>query len=134
KAAVAANDANNAVRDASLAAPAAQFRPGSGTLGQALGSFVDPLSQAASPEAETRYQEALGRYQAANKDVLDVYKQLAALDPNEPGALLRYAQAAKAAADIKTAVALYTRFVKRFSDDPLAADARKKIKELKKQL
>jgi tetratricopeptide (TPR) repeat protein len=134
RAAVAANDANNALRDSALAAPEAQFRPGSGALGQALGSFVDPLGQAASNQAEARYQEALARYQAANKDALGVYKQLTALEPNEPSALFTYAQAAEASGDLKQAIAIYTRFVKRFPNDSLAGDTKKKIKTLKKQL
>lgn len=134
RAAAAANDANLAIRAAGLAAPAAQFRPGGGALGQALGSFVDPLAQQASSAAESRYQEAFGRYQSANKEALGVYKRLSALAPNDSSALLRYAQAAEAAQDVKTAVSVYTTFVKRFPDDQLAGDARKKIKQLKQQL
>ena len=83
QASAAANDASFAQRDASLAAPGAQFRPGAGALGQALGSFVDPLAQAASADAEQRFQEAVGRYQAANREALGVYKQLSELSPND---------------------------------------------------
>lgn len=133
RAAVAANDANLALRAASLAAPAAQFRPGGGALGQALGSFIDPLAQAESTDAESRYREAVARYTAANKDALGVYKRLSALSPNDSSALLRYAQAAEGAQDFKTAAAVYATFVKRFPDDPLAADARKRIMQLKQQ-
>jgi tetratricopeptide (TPR) repeat protein len=133
RAAVAANDANLALRAISLAAPAAQFRPGGGALGQALGSFIDPLAQAASTDAEARYREAAARYTAANKDALGVYKRLSALAPNDSSALLRYAQAAEGAQDFKTAAAVYTTFVKRFPDDSLAADARKKIAQLKQR-
>lgn len=134
RAAVAANDANLALRAASLAAPAAQFRPGGGALGQALGSFIDPLAQAASTDAESRYREAAARYQAANQEALGVYKRLSALAPNDSSALLRYAQAAEGAQDFKTAAAVYGTFVKRYPTDPLAADARKKIKQLKQQI
>ncbi len=91
QAAVAANDANAAARALSLAAPAAQFRPGAGALGQALGSFVDPLGQAASTQAETLYQEAVAKYQTANRDALDVYRQLSALAPEDSSALIRWA-------------------------------------------
>jgi len=129
----AANDANLAARDASIAAPAAQFRPGSGALGNALGSFVDPLAQAASSEAEQRYQEAVGRYQAANGEALGVYKQLSELSPNDSASLLRWAQAAEGAGDVKTALNVYGRFVKRFPTDPLVVDVRQRIKDLEQQ-
>lgn len=133
QAAQAANDAGLASRDASLAAPGAQFRPGAGALGQALGSFVDPLAQAASADAEQRYQEAVARYQAANSDALGVYKQLSGLSPQDSGALLRWAQAAEGAGDVNTALTVYKRFVNRFPTDPLVVDARQKIKELQAQ-
>jgi tetratricopeptide (TPR) repeat protein len=129
----AANDAQIASRDASLAAPGAQFRPGAGALGQALGSFVDPLGQAASADAERRYQEAVGRYQTANREALGVYKQLSTLAPEDSGALLRWAQAAEGAGDVDTALTVYKRFVNRFPTDPLVVDARQKIKELEAQ-
>ncbi|HEU0303122.1 MAG TPA: hypothetical protein VFR32_00940 [Gaiellaceae bacterium] len=133
QASAAANDANLAIRDASLAAPAAQFRPGAGALGQALGSFVDPLSQAASAQAEQRYQEAVGRYQAANRQALGVYKKLSTLSPDDSAAALRYAQAAEGAGELATALAAYRAFVKRFPTDPLVVDARQKIRELERQ-
>ena len=129
----AANDVNVALRDISLAAPAAQFRPGSGALGEALGSFTDPLAQAASSQAEQRYREALGRYQSANKEALGVYKKLSQLSPQDSSALIRYAQAAEGAGELATAISIYQRFVKRFPTDPLVVDARQKIKELKSQ-
>jgi tetratricopeptide (TPR) repeat protein len=134
RAAAAANDANIALRSISLAAPGAQFQPGgTGVLGKALGSFVDPLTQAASTDAEASYREAVSRFQAANREALGVYKRLAALSPNDSSALLRYAQAAEASNNLKAAIAVYTTFVKRFPDDQLASDARKKIRELKQQ-
>ena len=132
QAGAAANDANLAARELSLAAPAAQFRPGAGALGQALGSFVDPLTQAASAQAERRYSEAVGRYQSANREALGVYKTLSELSPDDSSALIRYAQAAEASGDLKTAVGAYGQFVKRFPTDPLVVDARQKIEELKK--
>jgi tetratricopeptide (TPR) repeat protein len=133
KAAAAAADVNNAIQAADALAPSTQFRPGTGTLGQALGSYVDPISQAATSRAQAAYQDALGRYQSANREALGVYKQLADLDPNEPTALLNYAQIAEGAGELKTAIAAYTTFLKRFPDDNLAADAKKKIADLKKQ-
>ena len=133
QAAAAAQEANLAIRAIGLAAPAAQFRPGAGALGQALGSFVDPLTQAASTKAETLYQEALAKYQTANRDALDVYRQLSALAPEDSSALIRWAQAAEGAGDIPAALKVYRTFVKRFPSDPLVVDARQKIKELEAQ-
>jgi len=133
-ASTAANDANAALRASALAAPAAQFRPGSGALGNALGSFVDPISQTASSQAEQAYQEALGRYRTANKDSLTVYKQLTALSPNEPSGLLRYAQAAADAGEYRVSLTAYQQFVKRFPTDSLVRDAKQRIAALKKQI
>jgi tetratricopeptide (TPR) repeat protein len=133
QAAVAANDANAAARALSLAAPGAQFRPGSGALGEALGSFVDPLGQAASTQAETLYQEAVARYQTANRDALDVYRQLSVLAPEDSSALIRWGQAAEGSGDVAAALKVYRTFVKRFPTDPLVVDARQKIKDLEAQ-
>ncbi len=134
QAAISAGEVNAALRELSLASPGAQFRPGAGALGDALGSFVDPIGQTASTVAEQRYQEALARYQAANKDVLDVYRRLSTSSPNEPSALIRYAQAAESAQEFKVALAAYQQFIKRFPDDSLVRDARVRITELKKQI
>jgi hypothetical protein len=126
----AATEINLAVREISLAAPGASFRPGAGALGKALGSFVDPLAQAASARAEQRYQEAVGRYQAANRESIEVYRKLSAAAPEDPSALVRYAQSAERAGEIKTALTVYRQFVKRFPTDALVADVRLKITEL----
>jgi DNA-binding SARP family transcriptional activator len=134
QAANAYNDLLLAQRESSLAAPAAQFRPGSGALGEALGSFVDPLGQAASTRADARFQEALAKLQSASSESIDVYKQLAALSPNDSSALIRWAQSAEAASDYAAARKVYRMFVKRFPTDPLVVDARQKIKDLKKQI
>jgi cytochrome c-type biogenesis protein CcmH/NrfG len=133
QAGAAANDINLALREVSLAAPAAQFRPGAGPLGEALGSFTDPLAQAASAQAEQRYQEAVGRYQAANREALGVYKKLSQLSPQDSSALIRYAQAAEGAGELSTAIAVYQRFVKKFPTDALVVEVRRKIKELEAQ-
>lgn len=129
----AATEINLAVREISLAAPGASFRPGAGALGKALGSFVDPLAQAASAQAEQRYREALGRYQAANRESIEVYKKLSAAAPEDPSALIRYAQSAERAGEVTTALTVYGQFVKRFPTDALVADVRLKIKDLKAQ-
>ena len=134
QAATAYNELTNAARDVSLADPGAQFRPGAGALGQALGSFTDPLGQAASTEAQTRYQAALTKFQSANTDALDVYKQLATLSPQDSSALIRWAQAAESAGEPAQALKVYRTFVKRFPTDPLVVDARQKIKDLQKQV
>jgi tetratricopeptide (TPR) repeat protein len=128
----AANEANLALRAAGLAAPATAFRPGAGALGEALGSFRDPLTETAASDAQLRYQEAAAKYQAANREALDVYKQLSDIAPEDSSALIRWAQAAEGAGDAQTALSVYRTFVKRFPTDPLVVDARQKIKELQK--
>lgn len=134
EAAAAYNEVTLAARDLSLAEPGAQFRPGAGALGEALGSFTDPLGQARSTEATTRYQAALARFQTANGDALDVYKKLATLSPEDSSALIRWAQAAESAGQPAQALKVYRTFIKRFPTDPLVVDARQKIKDLKKQV
>ena len=134
EAAVAYNELTNAARDISLAEPGAQFRPGAGALGEALGSFTDPLGKAASTQAQARYQTALTKFQTANQDALDVYKKLSALSPEDSSALIRWAQAAESAGDPAQALKVYRTFIKRFPTDPLVVDARQKIKELQKQV
>lgn len=126
-------DINEALRAAGAAAPGSQFRPGSGVLGEALGSYTDPLGEAAASKAEAAYQEAVGRYQSANKEAISVYKQLSDLDPADSTALLNYAQVAADAGELKTAIAAYGAFIKRFPDDNLTRDAKKRIAELKQQ-
>jgi regulator of sirC expression with transglutaminase-like and TPR domain len=76
----------------------------------------------------------VNRYRDANREALGIYARLTKLEPTEPGALLRYAQAAEGADDLPLAVQLYRRFVKRFPEDPLTADARAKVKEIQKQI
>ncbi len=134
QAAAAYNELSLASRDISLAEPGAQFRPGAGALGEALGSFTDPLGQAASTEAQGRYQAALTKFQSTNNDALDVYKQLSKLSPQDSSALVRWAQAAESAGDPAQALKVYRTFVKRFPTDPLVVDARQKIKDLKQQV
>jgi tetratricopeptide (TPR) repeat protein len=133
QAAAAGAEVNNALRALSAASAGTQFRPGTGVLGQALGSFVDPLAEAVTSKGEAAYQEALGRYQAANRESIEVYKKLSAAAPEDPSALIRYAQSAERAGEIATALTVYGQFAKRFPTDALVADVRLKIKELKAQ-
>lgn len=133
QAAAAGGEVNDAIRALRAASPGSEFQPGTGVLGQALGSFVDPIAQAAASRAEAAYQAAVGRYQAANREAIGVYRQLSDLDPNEPTALLNYAQVAADAGELKTAIAAYTTFTRRFPDDNLVGDAKKRIGELKQQ-
>ena len=93
-----------------------------------------PLGQAASTQAESRYQEAVAKYQTANRDALDVYRQLSALAPEDSSALIRWGQAAEGAGDVAAALKVYKTFVKRFPTDPLVVDARQKIKDLQQQI
>lgn len=134
RAGVALNDAFVARRNIDLAAPGAQFRPGSGVLGQAIGSQIDPLAQAASDRAEIEYQEAVNRYTAANGDALGVYQKLAKLDPSDPTIQFQYAEAAQNSQQFQVAIQAYQTFLKRFPEDQFASDARTRIKQLKKEL
>ena len=113
--------------------PVRSVRPGAGALGEALGSFTDPLGQAASTEAQARYQEAITKFQSANQDVSTCTSSsrpclLRTRRPHPLGA------GGRGAGDFAAALKVYRTFVTRFQTDPLVVDARQKIKDLKQQL
>ena len=134
QAAAAYNELSLAARDISLADPGAQFRPGAGALGEALGSFTDPLGQAASTEAP-------GEVSGGDPQFSPRTRTLSTCTSSSRPCLLRTRQpssagrqAAESAGDFAAALNVYRTFVKRFPTDPLVVDARQKIKDAKLQL
>jgi tetratricopeptide (TPR) repeat protein len=127
-------EARAAAIDAQTATPSTYGPPSTSPLGKALGSLVDPISQAASTTANQRYNDALSIRQATAQKLVDVYKSIAKLQPAEPSAQLQLAQAAQNAADTTTAVAAFKRFLALAPDDPNASYAKQQVKALQAQL
>ena len=65
--------------------------------------------------------------------LVDVYKKLVKLTPDETGLLLQLAQVAQYAGDVTTEVDAYTKFLKLAPDDPSAPQVRATLKALKTQ-
>jgi len=104
------------------------------SVGRALRTYADPLSEAISSEAERRYSEAAARAQAAIDGALNSYKRLADLQPDDPTALFQYARFAdEQARRPAAAVAAYEAFLKRFPDDSFAPDVRRRLRQLKRE-
>lgn len=134
RAQAAATAANAALAQLNEASGQDQFGISTGKIGRALSAYKDPLQETLSAAAQASYQQAAARYVAANNQALGIYKRLVQLQPNEPSALLSYAQAAEGAGQIKTERNVYLTFLKRFPQDPIAPDVRKRVKQLDKQL
>jgi tetratricopeptide (TPR) repeat protein len=103
-------------------------------LGPGLGGGQNSISSATSTAAQQQFQTALSRYQQTLQALLNVYKELARLQPDEPSALLKVAETTGLAGDIRGSIAEYKRFLERFPNDPLAPDVRKQVKDLQKSL
>jgi tetratricopeptide (TPR) repeat protein len=105
--------------------------PPTSPLGRALTSVPDPISQAASADANQRFNTALSARQATAGRLVDIYQRVAGLHkPPEPADQLLLAQAAQNAGNTQVAVGAYKEFVKLAPDDPNAAYAKQQIKAL----
>jgi tetratricopeptide (TPR) repeat protein len=110
-------------------APGQTFQPDpSSKIGQALGS--DQITQALTTTLNTQLNEALTKMQAAYRNAVGVYKELAKAQPQDATVQFELAQAAEAASDVPTAIAAYKAFIKLAPDDQSAAAVRERIKQL----
>lgn len=98
-------------------------------LGQALGT--DPITQAVSSEAITRYQTLSSSAQSAYGDAVATYKKLAKLQPDVATTQEELALAADQAGDTKTALAAYSRYLKLAPDANDAAQVKQRIAQLR---
>jgi DNA-binding SARP family transcriptional activator len=97
-------------------------------LGQAL---ADPIQNALSSTAPSAaYQQFAALAQQASQNVENTYRRLASADPSEPTYLIRYAQFAQSLGDTTPAIAAYTKFLKKFPEDPNVRYAQKQLKAL----
>ena len=110
------------------------FRPASTTpLGQAFGApgaLQDPIQAAATTTLQTKFSELQKRADAIQTRLLTVSKRVVALDATDPTAQYQLAQVADAKGETATAVAAYKAFLKLSPDDPLAAQAKDRLKQL----
>jgi tetratricopeptide (TPR) repeat protein len=108
--------------------------PPTSPLGRALGSVPDPIGQAASADANQRFNTALGARQTTAQTLVQTYQRIVALrKPAEPSDSFLLAQAAQNAGNSAVAVQAYKRFVQLAPDDPNAAYAKQQIKALGSQ-
>jgi len=134
-----AQDYQTTQQQATLLTPAsAAFAPPSTTpLGKAFNdpkALQNPISTQLQQQAQSAAQAALTNYQSALQNAEQAYKTVAKLTPKDANAQLQLAQAAQGAADSKTALAAYQRFLVLAPADPLAPTVKKQIRQLEKQL
>ena len=94
----------------------------------------DPIGQAINAEASVKVQALIGEAQAAATGAVDAYKQLVALQPNDPSVQLELAQAAQQTGDFASAIAAYERFLELAPDDPNASAVKQQLKQLQTQV
>jgi tetratricopeptide (TPR) repeat protein len=117
-----------------LLAPSQLGQPSaSSPLGKALSGLTNPIQSAVSGTIGTQTSDAYSKVIQFESDAVGTYKQLAKLSPKDATTQLRLAQVAQGAGDTATAVTAYKQFLKLAPDDPLAATARKTLKQLEAQ-
>jgi tetratricopeptide (TPR) repeat protein len=110
-------------------APAQVFPGLVGTGGQPVAQ--DPISSAVAGAVSTRISTALQDASAEAAQAVQAYKQLVALQPDDPNVQLELAQAAQQTGDTATAIAAYERFLKLAPDDASAGIVRQQLKQLR---
>jgi tetratricopeptide (TPR) repeat protein len=114
-----------------LLSPAAVGQPpASSSLGKAFAGLANPIQTAVSTSVSTQTTDAYTKIIGFESEAVGTYKQLAKLSPKDAPTQLRLAQVAQGAGDTKTAIAAYKRFLQLAPDDPLAASAKKALKQL----
>jgi predicted TPR repeat methyltransferase len=91
---------------------------------------TNPIQSAVSTSVSTQTSDAYGKIIQFETEAVGTYKQLAKLSPKDATTQIRLAQVAQGAGDVKTAIAAYKRFLQLAPDDPLAANAKKTLKQL----
>jgi tetratricopeptide (TPR) repeat protein len=124
----AAQQAQLAQLQVSQAGAGSQFQPSSGKLSQAIGQ--NPLTSAASAQANTAYQGALTTYQTASSRAITTYKQIVKLQPKNQEALFALAQAADTLGQTAAAVTAYKQLLKLDLDPSTKAQIRARVKTL----
>jgi regulator of sirC expression with transglutaminase-like and TPR domain len=128
------NEATAAQNESALVAPGALFQPAAttqfGKLFNDPNALQDPISNAASTQANAKVSDAYSKLAAVETKAVAVLKRLIALNPEDATRQLQLGQAAQNAGDTKTAVAAYQRFLKLAPDDPVAPAVKEQLKSL----
>jgi tetratricopeptide (TPR) repeat protein len=90
----------------------------------------DPINSGVQSLVNTRAGTAYTAMTTAYTKAVAVYKEIAALSPQDPSVQFQLAQAAEAASDTTTAVAAYKAFLKLAPDDPTSPAIRARLKQL----
>ncbi len=124
----ASNARTNAIAPTYVLSP-----PPSSKLAQGLQAVATPLSQAVTAETSAIAQNEQGKVTAYLTQRVDVYKKLAAINPQDATTQLSLATAAIDASDTASAIAAYKAFLKLAPNDSQAPTARKTLKQLESQ-
>ena len=124
----ASNARTNAIAPTYVLSP-----PPSSKLAQGLQAVATPLSQAVTAETSAIAQNEQGKVPTYLTQRVDVYKKLAAINPQDATTQLSLATAAIDASDTATAIAAYKAFLKLAPNDSQAPTARKTLKQLESQ-
>jgi tetratricopeptide (TPR) repeat protein len=95
------------------------------------GALQDPIALGVSAIASERVGALLQEASTQATLAVDAYKDLVALEPDDPNTQLELAQAAQQTGDTQTAIAAYERFLELAPDDPSAGVVRSQLKQLR---
>jgi tetratricopeptide (TPR) repeat protein len=102
-------------------------------IGKALASVSNPIDSAVTSVVGVSSSDAYTKIIQYQKDAVGTYQKLAKLSPKDATTQFRLAQIAQGAGDVSTAISAYKRFLALAPDDPLAATAKKSLKQLQGQ-
>ncbi|MDX6453130.1 MAG: Tetratricopeptide repeat [Gaiellaceae bacterium] len=133
-----ATDYSNAQTEAQqFSSPGAVFAPASTSpFGKAFAdptALQDPISASIQSQASTKQSTAYTNFQTAQKNAETVYQKLVGLNPSDATTQIQLGQAAQAAGDSAVAIGAYETFLKLAPTDPLAAQVKQALKQLKLQ-
>ena len=102
-------------------------------LGEAYQTLNDPIVAAVQGQVNEKLNTAYSKMTTAFSQAVTAYKDVARLTPSDPSIQFALAQTAEQAADTKTALAAYKRFLVLAPEDPTAPAIRQRIKQLEQQ-
>jgi cytochrome c-type biogenesis protein CcmH/NrfG len=131
-------DYQNAQADAQAASPSAAFGPpATSTFGKIFNDpagLQDPIGSVIASQAQNRSQTAFTNYQGAQRNAESTFKKLAKLTPSDVTVQYQLGQSAMAAADYKSAVAAFSKFLKLSPNDVEAANVKQLLKQARAAL
>jgi tetratricopeptide (TPR) repeat protein len=92
----------------------------------------DPISSAVNGRLSEAVNVAFQEAQTASASAVDAYRRVTVAQPKDANARLDLASAAVDAGDNETAISAYEAFLRIDPENPLAADVKRQLKDLKK--